>query len=85
MNSSPTPAPPLSRARIIALLLGIFIGLPTWTMIYMFLVRPALFEFIMSVMEVQSIRVPIMLHVLLILGTPFVLAIGISKFLNWGK
>ncbi|MEY4561629.1 MAG: hypothetical protein RLZZ618_906 [Pseudomonadota bacterium] len=51
----------------------------------MFLVKPALFEFIMSVMEVESIRVPIMLHVLLILGTPFVLAIGISKFLNWGK
>ena len=68
-----------SRTVLIATLLGIFVGLPAWTMFYMFVIRPAVFGFIMSSFGWHSMSVPIGFHVLVVLGIPFGILIGAMK------
>jgi len=46
----------------------------------MFVIRPPLFNFVMDLFGFQSMRVPVVLHVLIVLGVPFGLAMGWDRF-----
>jgi hypothetical protein len=82
MNPSPELHSKPSRAALRATLLGIVVGVPAWTMLYMCVIRPAVFGFIMSLLGWDSISVPIGLHVLVVLGLPFGIFIGVEKLLK---
>lgn len=49
----------------------ILVGLPAWTLLYMFVIRPPLFQFAMGLFGIDSMSVPIALHVVIVLGVPF--------------
>lgn len=74
MNESTKDTPQAKRSTVLLALVLILVGLPVWTMLYMFVIRPPLFTFIMGLFGVQSMRIPIGLHVLIMLGVPFGLA-----------
>ena len=74
MNESSKNTAQRKRSTVLLALLLILVGLPAWIMLYMFVIRPPLFNFIMSLFGVQSMRVPVGLHILIVLGVPFGLA-----------
>lgn len=61
------------RGNVLLAFALILVGLPAWTMLYMFVIRPPLFQFIMGLFGVDSMSVPIALHVVIVLGVPFCL------------
>jgi hypothetical protein len=74
MNESSENTAQPKRSTLLLTLVLILVGLPAWIMFYMFVIRPPLFNFIMSLIGVQSMRIPVGLHVLIVLGVPFGLA-----------
>ena len=78
MNQPQQVQPPASRKSILIALVCILILLPAWIAVYMFVVRPFVFQWLMSAFGWNAIAVPMGLHVLVILGLPF----GILLFLD---
>jgi hypothetical protein len=79
MNQPLQTRPPASRKSILIASACILILLPAWFTVYMFVVRPMVFQWLMSTLGWNSIIVPIGLHVLVILGLPFGLFLAVDK------
>jgi len=79
MNQPLQTQPPASRRSVLVALACILILLPAWIAVYMFVVRPFVFQWLMSTFGWNSITVPIGLHVLVILGLPFCILIVFDK------
>ena len=71
MNEDLRKAAEPKRGNVLLALALILVGLPAWTMLYMFVIRPPLFQFIMGLFGVDSMSVPVALHVVIVLGVPF--------------
>jgi hypothetical protein len=71
MNQPLQTQQPASRKTILIALACILVLLPAWIAVYMLLLRPIVFQWLMSTLGWSYITVPIGLHVLVILGLPF--------------
>jgi hypothetical protein len=79
-SSSPLPLKTiLFRVAVFFLALGILL---LWCALYMFVLRPMLFQSIMSALGWHSITVPIALHVVVVIGVPVGVAIGIAELVK---
>jgi len=79
-SSSPLPLKTkLFRAAVFFLALGILL---LWGALYMFVLRPILFQSIVSALGWQSITVPIALHVVVVIGVPVGVAVGIAELVK---
>jgi hypothetical protein len=76
-SASPVPLKPRILGTIaLALICAV---LPAWVAFYMFVIRPVVFQGIMSAFGWQSMTVPIALHVLVVPGLPIGLILGVTK------